>query len=226
MPPFATRSLTWRPMTPFSHWFRSLTTRRAPVDPESLQRRLEALEEAARRAPLGLQGVPLNQAGDLCLEAGDRERALHYYGRAIDSYLEDEQPEPARGVARKIIRVHPRAVRTLCTLTWLDLAAGHMADAHVHLREYVKAAEREARKEIAGEQILAMARVVSHTPFVQEAADALERLGLEAEATKVRRWAMAGGAPNRPEDPGRLADLCFRQAVGSRVFRSGEGAVG
>ena len=59
----------------------------------------------------------MNRAGDLCLRAGDRVRALRYYGRAIDALLGDGQPEAARGVANKIIRVHPDAIRTLCTLT-------------------------------------------------------------------------------------------------------------
>ncbi|MEE2900180.1 MAG: hypothetical protein VX815_17095, partial [Gemmatimonadota bacterium] len=61
--------------------------------------------------------------GDFALGAGDRARALKYYGHAIDAFLEDDQREAARGVANKLIRVHPEVVRTLCTLTWLDLGA-------------------------------------------------------------------------------------------------------
>ena len=95
----------------------------------SLEARLEKLEAQAQREAAGFQGMPLNRAGDLCLEAGDKNRALSYYGRAIDALLEDQQREAARGVANKIIRVHPGAVRTLCTLTWLDLASHHLATA-------------------------------------------------------------------------------------------------
>ena len=42
----------------------------------------------------------------------------------------------------KLIRVHPGAVRTLCTLLWLDLGARHMATALMHLRDYIEAAIR------------------------------------------------------------------------------------
>ena len=97
--------------------------RRAPVTDAVLT----DLEEQAAAAESGFRWVPLNRAGDLCDRAGARARALQYYGRAIDAMLEDGQPEPARGLATKIVRIHPDAVRTLCTLTWLDLAPHHMA---------------------------------------------------------------------------------------------------
>ena len=73
------------------------------------------------------------EAGDLCMQAKKTERALGYYGRAIDAYLHDGRPELARGVAQKLIRVHPGAVRTYCTLTWLDLGLGHLVDARTHV---------------------------------------------------------------------------------------------
>src|SRR5690606_27875713 len=100
-----------------------------------LTQRLERLEAEAEHALPGYVGSTYNRAGDIALRAGDSERAVSYYGRAIDAFLEDVQPEAARGVANKIIRVRPAAVRTLCTLTWLDLAARHTATALLHLRD-------------------------------------------------------------------------------------------
>jgi len=59
----------------------------------------------------------------------------------------------------KLIRVHPGAVRTLCTLLWLDLGARHMATALMHLRDYIEAAIRVEMQPLAGAQIFEMARL-------------------------------------------------------------------
>ena len=76
-------------------------------DPVTLQERLAEFEVQAEHETAGYQGMPLNRAGDLCLEEGNKAAALRFYGRAIDALLEDQQREAARGVANKIIRVHP-----------------------------------------------------------------------------------------------------------------------
>ena len=156
--------------------------RRAPVT-ETV---LADLEEQAGNADLGLRWVPLNRAGDLCDRAGNQSQALHYYGSAIDAMLEDGQPEPARGLATKIVRIHPETVRTLCTLTWLDLASHHMASVVVHLNEYVASALKGGREDIAGEQIQMMAQVVADAEFRSAAAEALDALDLPDAAAEVR----------------------------------------
>jgi hypothetical protein len=187
--------------------------RRAPVTDKVLS----DLEAQAQTADLGLRWVPLNRAGDLCDRAGDRARALQYYGRAIDAMLEDGQPEPARGLATKIVRIHPEAVRTLCTLTWLDLASHHMASVVVHLNEYVEGALRSGREDIAGEQIQMMAHVVTDVEFRSAAADALDAIELPDAAAQVRVWIEAGGAPHDEGDEGDWTDLCLSHALGSSV---------
>ena len=156
-------------MKRISSWFRSGKSspdRRAPVAEELLA----DLEAQAEAAAFGFRWVPLNRAGDLCERAGDRARALQYYGRAIDMMLEDGQPEPARGLATKIVRIHPTAVRTLCTLTWLDLASHHMASVAVHLTEYVESAKAGVVEDLAAEQIYMMAQVVDDAEFRSAAA--------------------------------------------------------
>lgn len=202
-------------MTAFSRWFRLQPSSSNDGSQRSWRRRLDELESAAERAAPGYQGTPFNRAGDLCLKEGDHERALEYYGRAIDTFLEDGQPEAARGVANKIIRIHPEAIRTLCTLTWLDLAAGHIATALIHLGEYKEAALRGHRERIAADQILAMARVLTQREFVDATADALDQLGFGGEGARVRKWAKAGGSPDAIADPAELTEACIDAAVGS-----------
>ena len=187
--------------------------RRAPVT-ESV---LADLEEQAGNADLGLRWVPLNRAGDLCNRAGNRSQALHYYGRAIDAMLEDGQPEPARGLATKIVRIHPEAVRTLCTLTWLDLASHHMASVVVHLNEYVASALRGGRQDIAGEQIRMMVQVVADAEFRSAAAEALDALDLTDAAAEVRARLEADDPPQGEGGPVDWTDLCLSHALGSNV---------
>lgn len=196
-------------MSFFSHLF-------GGPDPDAepdLEARLRALEAEFDADAPGAAGAPLNRAGDLALRHGQERRALAYYGRAVDSYLEDQQLEAARGVANKIIRVHPDAVRTLCTLTWLDLAARHLATALLHLRDYVEAAEREGREALAAEQIWHMARLAPLDEFLASAADALDRLDHAERAGTVRRWASSGGASEAVHDPQEFARQCMLAAT-------------
>jgi len=188
-----------------------------------LDQRLRGLEEESRTAGAGFQWGALNRAGDLCLREGDKDRALRYYGRTIDTLLADGQREAARGVANKIVRVHPHAVRTLCTLTWLDLAAQHQATALLHLRDYVEGAKGAGQEILTARQIVEMARLSPDDEFLGAAADALDRLDEPEKAGVVREWARAGGSPDAITDPEELAESCFEAAIGSNRTTSGEG---
>ncbi|RMH16384.1 MAG: hypothetical protein D6701_08985 [Gemmatimonadetes bacterium] len=212
-------------MAAFTDWFRTSGSRAGARSSGAFDKQLAKLEAEAEGAALGLQGLPLNRAGDLCHRAGDTARALRYYGRAIDAFLEDGQPEAARGVAKKIIRVHPDAVRTLCTLTWLDLASGLHASALEHLHAYAVAARRAGRHELAGPQIVEMARVSGDASFLEMAVTALETLELGPDARLVREWAAAGGSADAITDPAALAQHCFHEAVRSNAQRRADGAV-
>lgn len=199
-----------------SDWFRSRSRRTsAGSEDVDLEAMLAHLEEESTRAGAGLQWGPLNRAGDLCLRVGEKGRALEYYGRTIDTLLADEQREAARGVANKILRVHPSALRTLCTLTWLDLAARHMATALLHLRDYVERAVEAEREAITASQVFEMARTNRDEEFLVAAADALDRLGFSEKAGIAREWARAGGSPDSLEDPAELAAACLQAAIGS-----------
>ncbi|MGD2068675.1 MAG: hypothetical protein PVI57_08395 [Gemmatimonadota bacterium] len=209
---------------PLSRWLRSLGLggKSGPLSPADLGSRLERLEAEAESADPGFQGIPLNRAGDLCVLAGRKERALEYFGRAIDSYLDDGQPAAARAVAQKLIRLHPRAIRTLCTITWLDLAAGHMGDALFHLGEYVEAARRGGQESHCREQILEMAGTVGDADFRSTAAEGLRDLGFREDAAVVRRWIEADEGPAGAGSSDELKERCFSAAVGSNLRREEE----
>ena len=206
-------------MAPISDWFKKKPDSSSPPPrgPADWHKEVEALELEAERASRAFQGTPLNRAGDVCLRAGERDLALTYYGRAIDALLEDGQREAARGVANKIIRVHPEAIRTLCTLTWLDLAARHMATALLHLRDYVEAARKGGQEFITAEQVFTMASLAPQEEFLAAAADALDTLGFADRAAKVRHWAASGGSPDKITDPEVLATHCLNAAVGANL---------
>ncbi len=191
--------------------------------PKGWETKLAKLESEATSAPLGFRGQPLNQAGDLCLKADDHARALQYYGRAINALLQDEHPEAARGVATKIIRIHPGAIRTLCTLTWLDLAAHHMASALTHLREYTEAAERGGQESRAAEAIVEMAKWAEEREFLNAAGDALGRLEFDDLADRVHAWAADGGSPDAIHDVDEFRTQCIREAIGSNDQRKTKG---
>ena len=70
----------------------------------SSEKKLSALAAEAEKASPGNRWAAFNRLGDAYHNAGDRPRALRYFGKAIDSLLEDDQPEPARAVAKKVAR--------------------------------------------------------------------------------------------------------------------------
>jgi tetratricopeptide (TPR) repeat protein len=204
-------------MAPLPNWLRRKAASTRERIPANWEEELDAFEKEARRAPRAFQGTPLNRAGDLCLRAGDHDRALGYYGRAIDALLGDGQREAARGVANKIIRVHPQAVRTLCTLTWLDLGSRHMATALLHLRDYVAAAKRRGQEYPAGDQIVKMARVMADGEFLAASADSLDQLGFAERAAEVREWVAAGAGADAITDAQAFTTFCLEAAVGSQA---------
>jgi hypothetical protein len=187
---------------------------RAPSASRDVEAELSRLEREAKNARPGYVGSAYNRAGDLAMRSGKPDRAMQYYGSAIDAFLEDSQREAARGVANKIVRVRPTAVRTLCTLTWLDLSARHDGMALRHLVDYVEAASRAGEEVRAATQIYRMARISAGDDFLEGAADALERLGYLKRASEVRGW-IEGGAPDAIHDEEALSSACVRAAIES-----------
>jgi hypothetical protein len=187
----------------------------SPQAKGGLTQRLKRLEDEAENAAPGYVGSSYNRAGDLALREGDSDRAMAYYGRSIDAFLEDEQPEAARGVANKIIRLRPHAVRTLCTLMWLDLAAKHTATALLHLRDYVASAKNAQQGALAASQIYDMARIVPDPEVLGAIADALDGLDFSDRASEVRQWENDGGSADVIRDGEALEAACLKAAARS-----------
>jgi hypothetical protein len=204
-------------MSFLSRLFGSSPTRKGSKDVDA---QLERLEREAEHAAPGYVGSAYNRAGDVALREGRPDQAVGYYGRAIDAFLEDAQREAARGVANKIVRVRPTALRTLCTLTWLDLASKHQATALLHLRDYVEGARQRDEQARAATQIYAMARVCPLGEFIGAVADSLDALEYPNRAQEVREWA-AAGAPDLIADSDELADACLQAALQSNELGSG-----
>ena len=206
-------------------WIDSLSSMVGGEGSGSSERQLKELAAEAEKASPGARWAVFNRLGDAYLKADDRLRALRYFGKAIDALLEDDQPEPARAVAKKVIRLHPEAIRTLCTLTWVDLASMKSGAAVASLTEYVEVAKEGKRERLACGQILEMARLASDKVFLEEAVKALETLGCTADSEQAKEWADRGGSPTAPKDPRELYVLCLKAAIGSNKKMKTKGAL-
>jgi hypothetical protein len=131
----------------------------------SVRRRLEQLEDRALKALPDLAASLYNQAGDVSLAHDMERRALQYWGSAIDAYLLEERVPPVRAIAKKILRVRPASLRSLCTLTWTAIASGDLVQARMHLRGYVPRAYAEGRERIASRHLRRMAEIVDDSDF-------------------------------------------------------------
>ncbi|MGQ0815973.1 MAG: hypothetical protein ACT4O1_16200 [Gemmatimonadota bacterium] len=127
----------------------------------------------------GADAVAFNVAGDLCQEAGDFDRAVSYYGLAIDAFLRAERWDAAAAICRKILRLSPMAVRTRCTLAWLAIGKGMAGEAQAQIRAYAAAAMRAHREALAVAQLKRMGEAAPN-PGVREAVAEL-LLDLEAD---------------------------------------------
>jgi tetratricopeptide (TPR) repeat protein len=123
----------------------------------SLKEELAALERRASAAAQGYETQFLIRAGDLCAESGEQVKALEYYGRAIDAYLESGRFNAAEAVCQKVLRIAPMAVRARCTLAWLQIGGGHVQDAIRAIDAYVSASGSDEQEELAARQLSLMA---------------------------------------------------------------------
>jgi tetratricopeptide (TPR) repeat protein len=162
-----------------------LFSRSSKPDPKLVDQ-LEALEWRAERATsVGAAATYLNQAGDLCLEAGRMRDALEYYGRTVDAHLAADRFEAASSVCRKILRAAPDVVRARCTLTWLALANGLEQDARTEAEEYLAAAERAGAEVVALLQVRRMVNVAESVELRLYLAEVLMALGDQRTADEV-----------------------------------------
>jgi hypothetical protein len=182
---------------------RRFRRRAEPVDP-AVDRELESLEADVRRAEPGLEAELANRAGDLCLQVGQRGRALRYFGRAIDANLRTGRVDAAGAICRKVLRVKPDVVRAHCTLVWLAIGKQHLHDARRELDLYVGAGLAAGQSPLLREQLREMARVADE--LREQLAAHLRELGDEAGAAEVLGWAEdPDSAPAMPSSEDRWA---------------------
>jgi PAS domain S-box-containing protein len=98
-------------------------------------------------------------AGELCVQAGQRERALRYFGRAIDGFLEAGLDDEAEAICGRILEIAPSVVRARRTLALLAIGRRDVADAVAKVGEYVRAAMEARQTEVAIRQLRTMAAI-------------------------------------------------------------------
>jgi len=145
-----------------------------------------------------------NLAGDLCFDAGSRERSLSYYGRAIDVYIAAQQLEAAVNMCRKIVRLTPEVVRARCTLAWMALGRGLIQEARLRIAEYADAASAAGKEGAAAHHLRLMTEVAENQEVLESLAEALLQVGDDAGANRAYGAAL-GRVSNRrlhlPESP-------------------------
>jgi tetratricopeptide (TPR) repeat protein len=165
---------------------------------------LPSMERRAEQALLPDERARIiNLAGDLCFDAGARERALEYYDRAIDTYLSVGLYASAVAVCQKIVRLTPEVIRARCTLAWLAIARGMLSEARDRIHDYADAAGRLNDSRLAWGHLRMMAEVCESQEVLESVADALLQLGDVRGADRVYGAAYGGELATRklPEDP-------------------------
>lgn len=190
--------------------------RSVPPPSQRLEQELSSLEQRAAAASPGYETQFLNRAGSLCVEAGQPERALGYYGRAIDAYLESGRFSAAEVLCRKVLQIAPGAVRARCTLAWLAIGKGHRSGAAQEIADYVGAARRAGMEALAARQLAMMAAAAPAAELREAIGDHLLDLGAFTEADRVFaavHQERSGDRPPPSEDEGRLWSQLLHAAL-------------
>jgi hypothetical protein len=140
--------------------------------------------------------------GDQFAKAGDRNRALSYYGRALNDYLREGLPGMAAAVAQRMVERYPDVVRASMTLAVLSLAeglrvlsAGTLKNTCSDFRDYVHAVREAGQEEIAIQELRRFAAATESVTVRERMAEFLVDLG-DSEGAK----AILDGAPLAPAD--------------------------
>jgi tetratricopeptide (TPR) repeat protein len=158
-----------------------------------LERVLPAMERRAEQAELAEErGRILSLAGDLCFDAGQRQRALHYFDRAIDNFLSGGQYGAGVAICQKVVRLTPAVIRARCTLAWMAIARGLLEEARARIQDYAEAATRLEDARLAWGHLRMMAEVCEDQSVQETLAEALTRLGADRGAELVQEAARTG----------------------------------
>lgn len=162
------------------------STEKPAISQASLSAMLRSMEARARQAEYPDQRARiLNLAGDLCFDAHEREKALGYYGRAIDLHITHHEYSSAVAICQKIVRLTPEVVRARCTLAWMAIARGLIQEAQGRISEYKSAAEHAGQARLARAHLLMMAEVIEDRDLLLTIAESLIELGDAENADRV-----------------------------------------
>lgn len=184
----------------------------------ALDRELKRLERQVRRARTTAEAASLySRAGDLCVQEGDVDRGLRYYGKSINAYLEGDLFAAARAVCRKLLRVSPNAVRARSTLAWISIRDDLVSEAEQEVAGYVDAAIRAAQEPTAAVHLRLMADATPAPQLREEIAHHLMTLGdpEAANAVLARLFEEVQGKiePLSYEEADRYWELALRTVI-------------
>jgi tetratricopeptide (TPR) repeat protein len=160
----------------------------------------------------------LNLAGDLCFDAGQRERALVYYDQAIDIYLALGMYASVAAVCQKLVRLSPSVVRARCTLAWMAIARGQAREARERIADYANAAAPLTDHRLARGHLRMMAEVADSPDVLQAVADGLLLLGDERGAERASAAASGSelAARKLPAEPERRWEMVIDRMMTHR----------
>ena len=160
-----------------------------------------------------------NLAGDMCFDAGARERALGYYGRAIDVLIAADQIDGAVAVCRKIVRLTPEVVRARCTLAWMALGQGVIEEARQRITDYARAAATAGQEQTASRHLRMMTDIAANQEVLESLAEALLEIGDNVGADRA-----FGAAAGHVDGPVAAEDSQARWQAVVRVLAGHEPA--
>lgn len=160
----------------------------------------------------------LNLAGDLCFDAGQRERALIYYDQAIDIYLALGMYASVAAVCQKLVRLSPNVVRARCTLAWMAIARGQAREARERIVDYATAAVPRADHRLARGHLRMMSEVADSPEVLEAVAEALQILGDAKGAERAAAAASGKSLSERklPEEPERRWEVVIDRMMSRR----------
>lgn len=160
----------------------------------------------------------LNLAGDLCFDAGERERALTYYDQAIDIYLALGMYASVAAVCKKLVRLSPNVVRARCTLAWVAIARGQGREARERIADYASAAVPQDDHRLARGHLRMMAEVADSPEVLEAVGEALYMLGDARGAQRAYAAAKGGELDSRklPDEPERRWEVVLDRMMSRR----------
>jgi tetratricopeptide (TPR) repeat protein len=144
----------------------------------NVERRAEAATSLEQKARV------YNLAGDLCFDAQQPERALHYYELAINMYITADQYEHAIDMCKKLIALTAQTVHVGYTLAWLTATRGLISEAKLAIEEYVRVADAAGLTRLARKHLRTLAEITT-------AADIVHAIHASVGREVTEEWIMA-----------------------------------